>query len=85
MMSIKDISSLPAQLSSKTFGESRPRWGMRYRSTIFWLRLGCRAVCYNEIIYPSPGTYDPERFLKDGQLDLSLGDPADRIFGFGRR
>ena len=47
--------------------------------------LGCRAVCYDETVYPSPSTYDPERFLKDGKLDISVSDPESRIFGSGRR
>ena len=46
---------------------------------------GCRAVFYDESVYPSPSTYDPERFLKDGKLDGSVIDPEDRIFGSGRR
>jgi len=44
-----------------------------------------RAICYDETVYPSPHTYDPERFLKDGKLDRSVRDPDDRIFGAGRR
>jgi len=45
----------------------------------------CRAICYDETVYPSPHTYDPERFLKGGKLDRSVKDPEDRIFGTGRR
>ena len=45
----------------------------------------CRAVFYDETVYPSPSTYDPERFLKDGKLDPSVGDPESRVFGSGRR
>lgn len=48
-------------------------------------RWMCRAVCYDETVYPAPHTYDPERFLKDGKLDRSVKDPEDRIFGSGRR
>ena len=47
--------------------------------------LGCRAICYDEVVYPAPQIYDPERFLKDGVLDSSVKDPEDRIFGSGRR
>ena len=36
-------------------------------------------------MYPAPHTYDPERFLKNGQLNRSVKDPEDRIFGTGRR
>jgi len=42
-------------------------------------------VCYDEIIYHEPQTYDPERFLKNGRFDSSVRDPEDRVFGSGRR
>jgi len=45
----------------------------------------CRAICYDETVYPAPHTYDPERFLKDGKLDPSVKNPEDRVFGTGRR
>jgi len=45
----------------------------------------CRAICYDETVYPAPHTYDPERFLKNGKLNRSVKDPEDRIFGTGRR
>ena len=45
----------------------------------------CRAICYNETVYPEPQTYDPERFLKNGRLDSSVRDPEERVFGTGRR
>ena len=35
--------------------------------------------------YPEPEEFIPERFIQDGQLDLSAGDPAAVMFGFGRR
>ena len=40
---------------------------------------------YDESIYPAPHTYDPERYLKDGKLDLNVRDPVERVFGSGRR
>jgi len=63
---------------------------MSYKATVAkWyaghLLTTCRAVCFDETVYPSPHTYDPERFLKDGKLDRSVKDPEDRVFGTGRR
>ena len=45
----------------------------------------CRAMFYDESIYPAPHQYDPERYLKDGKLDPSVKDPEDRVFGSSRR
>jgi len=45
----------------------------------------CRAIFYDETVYPAPHRYDPERFSKDGKLDRSVKDPEDRVFGTGRR
>ena len=36
-------------------------------------------------VYESPDEFRPERFIRDGRLDPSVRDPADYIFGFGRR
>ena len=45
----------------------------------------CRAIFYDESIYPIPYTYDPERYLKDGRLDPSVKDPGELVFGSSRR
>lgn len=42
-------------------------------------------MLHDEDDYPGPSTFRPERFLKDGQLDPSVRDPAQIAFGFGRR
>ena len=39
----------------------------------------------NEADYPNPSYFNPERYLKDGQLDPNIRDPALMAFGFGRR
>ena len=33
--------------------------------------------------YPDPGSFNPERYINDGKNEPR--DPADIIFGFGRR
>ncbi|KAK0448479.1 cytochrome P450 [Desarmillaria tabescens] len=37
------------------------------------------------VAYPDPFSFKPERFMKDGRLDLTVKDPAIAAFGFGRR
>lgn len=39
---------------------------------------------YDETRYPNPEVFSPERFL-DTQGWLTEDDPADIVFGFGRR
>ncbi len=36
-------------------------------------------------VYENPDDFRPERFLKDGGINLDVRDPAKYIFGFGRR
>ena len=36
-------------------------------------------------LYPDPDVLLPERFLNKNGVDLSRGDPAEFLFGFGRR
>jgi hypothetical protein len=80
MTSTRVVSFPPVPLSSKICGECR--LGDKSGSST---NLGCRAICYDEAVYPAPQTYDPERFLKGGVLDSSVKDPEERIFGSGRR
>jgi cytochrome P450 len=39
----------------------------------------------NERDYPEPRKFNPQRFLRNGKLDISVRDPMDIAFGFGRR
>jgi cytochrome P450 len=39
----------------------------------------------NEEDYPNPDAFEPERFLKDGRLNLAIREPSTMAFGFGRR
>ena len=43
-------------------------------------------MCHDEDDYPSPNTFNPERFLmSDGTLNHKVRDPESIVFGFGRR
>ncbi|KAJ7907941.1 cytochrome P450 [Mycena leptocephala] len=42
------------------------------------------AIIHDEILYPDPYTFKPERFLLDGKLNPTFKDPQ-AAFGFGRR
>ncbi|TCD67111.1 hypothetical protein EIP91_000574 [Steccherinum ochraceum] len=43
------------------------------------------AMLHNEVDYPNPGKFDPDRFLKDGKINPDVRDPSTIAFGFGRR
>lgn len=43
------------------------------------------AMLHDETLYPDPFDFKPDRFLKDGQINKGVRDPAFATFGFGRR
>ncbi|KAJ7251361.1 cytochrome P450 [Mycena rebaudengoi] len=42
------------------------------------------AILYDEIAYPDPDKFNPDRFLLNGRLNPAVRDPS-LVFGFGRR
>ncbi|RPD61614.1 cytochrome P450 [Lentinus tigrinus ALCF2SS1-6] len=43
-------------------------------------------ACMHDLdIFEAPDEFRPERFIRDGKLDVSVRDPARYIFGYGRR
>ena len=40
---------------------------------------------HDPAVYEDPHVFRPERFIRDGKLDLSVRDPLAFVFGFGRR
>jgi len=43
------------------------------------------SILHNEVTYPDPFSFKPERFMKDGKLNPNVKDPVTAAFGFGRR
>ncbi|KAJ3516113.1 hypothetical protein NLJ89_g1321 [Agrocybe chaxingu] len=43
------------------------------------------AMLNDEKVYPDPSTFNPDRFMRDGKLNLDVRDPAHACWGFGRR
>ena len=43
------------------------------------------AVCRDPDLYPDPEAFNPDRFLKDGEINPLVFNPEERVFGSGRR
>ena len=39
----------------------------------------------DESVYPDALNFNPDRFLKDGQINPDVKDPEQLLFGWGRR
>lgn len=49
-----------------------------------WPLANIWAMLHDETDYPQPETFNPERFLKGGEIDTAVRDPTTVVFGFGR-
>ena len=47
-------------------------------------KLFSRAILHDEVVYPDPLRFNPDRFMKGDKLDSNVRDP-EAAFGFGRR
>ncbi|KAL1753731.1 cytochrome P450 [Schizophyllum commune] len=64
------------------YTSTEPDYG-RYNSIVI---ANVWAMVHDGQVYPEPYAFKPERFLNiDGELDSAVRDPADIVFGFGRR
>jgi cytochrome P450 len=59
--------------------------GALYTVLLLSIDASNRAMSRDEKDYPEPHIFNPERFLKGGQIDPSVRSPIDIAFGFGRR
>ena len=44
-----------------------------------------RSILNDPKVFKNPQEFQPERYLKDGQLNPDVRDPECAAFGFGRR
>lgn len=58
---------------------------MGWHCKIRGIEINIRAILHNESVFADPEEFRPERYLKDGQLNLSVRQPEVAAFGFGRR
>lgn len=49
------------------------------------LNYSDRACLHDPSVFSDPDVFLPERFIRDGKVDVSLRDPTEFAFGYGRR
>ena len=49
------------------------------------LTLLFRSILHDPKVFNNPMEFEPERYMKDGQLNPDVRDPSCAAFGFGRR
>jgi cytochrome P450 len=62
-------------------------WLVYHDSEILFsaLNFSLRSILNDPEVFNNPQEFQPERYLKDGKLNLDVRDPDFAIFGFGRR
>lgn len=64
-------------------------WYMNLLLPLSWsaltLNFHARACMHDPTVWDEPDVFRPERFIRDGKLDPDVLDPANIIFGAGRR
>jgi len=79
-MSTMDISSLKEQLCWEMHGKL-----CSFRLLATQVIAISRAILHDPTVFAEPLEYQPERYLKDGQLNPNIRNPDCAAFGFGRR
>jgi cytochrome P450 len=50
----------------------------------FWFSIQ-RSMLHDEVFYPNPNTFDPDRYMNTAADGTVNKDPRPIAFGFGRR
>ncbi|KAJ8454613.1 hypothetical protein ONZ51_g12927 [Trametes cubensis] len=74
---------MPLGLWHRTIADDELNGYFIPRGTMIWTNVW--SILHDPKAYEDPFAFRPERFIKDGKLDPTVRDPADYLFGFGRR
>jgi hypothetical protein len=77
---MKENTFRPAPSYWETSGSTKPTDNVSLIN-----HFNSRAILHDESVYKDPETFNPERFLKNGQLDPDVRSSEFVAFGFGRR